>query len=114
MAVGRAVGTGAVAVGSGVVQGTKRAGKGVVDTGAMIGSAAVEGKTTDAADDDEEQQIEFDIQEVHGDDNLRRRDSNRFRLTDLKKINKFYFYLMSNFEYLISFICPTNTSLKTL
>ena len=89
--MGSAVGTGAVAVGSGVVQGTKRAGKGVVDTGAMIGSAAVEGKTTDAADDDEEQQIEFDIQEVHGDDNLRRRDSNRFRLTDLKKINKFYY-----------------------
>ena len=84
--MGSAVGTGAVAVGSGVVQGTKRAGKGVVDTGAMIGSAAVEGKTTDA-DDDEDQQIEFDIQEVHE----RRRDSNRFRLTDLKKINKFYY-----------------------
>ena len=88
--MGSAVGTGAVAVGSGVVQGTKRAGKGVVDTGAMIGSAAVEGKTTND-DDDEEQQIEFDFQEVHGDDNLRRRDSNRFRLADLKKINKFYY-----------------------
>lgn len=83
VAVGSAVGTGAVAVGSGVVQGTKRAGKGVVDTGAMIGSAAVEGKPPT-------EDIEFEIQEEVDTLHLRR-DSNRFRLSDLKKVNKFYY-----------------------